>query len=362
MPWNWQLEKWPRFTCDLNQLIETEKKFLLAAGRAFAYIKTLDKENAHRIIVEILSLEGIESSKIEGEYLDRESLQSSIRAALGLNTQHKKPKKKESDMAELMFAIYETFDEPLTHKMLFKWHSLLFQKESHLSNIGNYRVHKEPMQIVSHKCGSKKIFFEAPPSHRVRKEMDEFVKWFNQTRTTKSILARAAIAHIYFESIHPFEDGNGRIGRVLVEKILSQGVGDPILIAVSQILEKRKKEYYAELQKCNYSLDANDWVQFFSQVILQAQESSLKLLHFVINKSKTLSALSGKINGRQEKILLRIFAEGPKGFQGGLSAENYISITKCSRATATRDLNDLIEKGALQKTGSLKHTRYSLVL
>ena len=172
----------------------------------------------------------------------------------------------------------------------------------------------------------------------------------------------AAIAHIYFESIHPFEDGNGRIGRILVEKILSQGVGQPLLIAVSKVLEKKKKEYYLELGKCNQALEVQDWVEFFSKAILQAQEESINLLFFLIKKSKLFSTLAGQINARQEKALLRMFAEGPDGFQGGLSAENYISITKTSRATATRDLTDLLDKGAFIKTGELRHTRYRLNL
>src|SRR5262249_19254401 len=153
---------------------------------------------------------------------------------------------------------------------------------------------------------------------------------------------RAAIAHVYFESIHPFEDGNGRIGRVLIEKVLSQGVGQPLLIAVSKVLEKRRKEYYAALERCNQTLEIEHWVSFFADVVLQAQEESMNLLYFLIEKSRLLTALSGQLNPRQEKALLRMFAEGPSGFKGGLSAENYIAITKTSRATATRDLVDLV--------------------
>jgi Fic family protein len=156
--------------------------------------------------------------------------------------------------------------------------------------------------------------------------------------------------------------GEGRMGRLLVEKILSQGVGRPILIAVSKVLEKRKKEYYSSLEKCNQTLEAEQWVNFFAEVILEGQKDSMNMLYFLIEKSKMLTALSGQINPRKEKALLRIFSEGPSGFKGGLSAENYIAITKASKATATRDLNDLIKLGALVKTGELRHTRYWLNL
>jgi len=218
------------------------------------------------------------------------------------------------------------------------------------------------MQIVSNRLGSPKIFFEAPPSTQVPREMNEFINWFNQTSGSESILVRAAIAHVYFESIHPFEDGNGRIGRVLAEKVLSREVGRPILIALSQTFEQRKKEYYFALEQCNRTLDVSHWVDFFSESVLKAYEDSMERLHFIIEKSKIMSRLSDQINPRQTKVLLRMFAEGPRGFQGELSAEKYITITKASRATATRDLTDLVKKGALVKTGELRHTRYRLNL
>lgn len=192
--------------------------------------------------------------------------------------------------------------------------------------------------------------------------MAAFIDWYNSFSGPEPILGRAAIVHVYFESIHPFEDGNGRIGRVLIENFFSQSVERPVLIAISNRLEKRKKEYYEALDRCNRTLDVQYWVEFFADVVLQAQQDSINLLYFLIKKTKMFSALSRQMNPRQEKALLRMFAEGPKGFKGGLSAENYIAITKASRATATRDLNDLVQKGALVKTGELRHTRYWLNL
>lgn len=262
-------------------------------------------------------------------------------------------------MAELLCNVYETFDKPLTHEMLWQWHSMLFKGTSSIDD-GVYRTHLEPLQIVSNRYDSPKVFFEAPPSANVSQEMETFINWFNSANGSRSILGRAAIAHIYFECIHPFEDGNGRIGRVLVEKILSESVGQPILIAVSKMLEKREKEYYAALERCNRTLEVQHWVEFFSSCVLQAHEESMSLLYFIIEKSKMLNSLTGRINERQLKVLLRMFAEGPCGFKGNLSAQNYIAITKTTKATATRDLTDLVEKGAFVKTGELRHTRYRL--
>ncbi len=361
MSWNWELDEWPHFQYNVGSIVELERQFLFGIGGCLAYLKTIEREERNRFIVEILTLEGLESSKIEGEILDRESLQSFIRKHFGLDSKSKKGKK-ESGMAELLCNQYESFSEPLTHEMLWSWHSMLFRDSSDIESRGIYRTHQEPMQIVSCRQDSPRVFFEAPPSTQIFNEMTAFIQWFNSTANSESILGRAAIAHVYFESIHPFEDGNGRIGRVLVEKILSQGIGQPVLIAVSKLLEKGKKAYYGALEQCNRTLQVQEWVEFFSATILQAQGESMKLLEFLIQKAKLLQAHMGQLNERQQKVLLRIFAEGPGGFKGGLSAENYLSITKTTRATATRDLNDLVEKGALIKTGELRYTRYRLNL
>ena len=362
MLWNWQLPDWPNFTYDPDRIFLKERQFLLGSGNAFAFFENVNEKDQKQFIVEILSVEAQESSKIEGEILERESLQSSIKRHLGLPTNSKERSKKEEGMAELLCNVYETFETPLTHEMLWKWHAMLFEGGSERIDVGTYRTHTEPMQIVSARFDAPRVFFEAPPSKNIFQEMSRFIDWFNSSNHKEPILGRAAIAHVYFESIHPFEDGNGRIGRVLIEKILSKSIGKPILIAVSKFIEKKRKEYYSELERCNKSLEASTWVEFFTEKILQAQHDSMDLLYFLIEKSKMLTSLSGQLNSRQEKALLRMFAEGPEGFLGGLSAENYISITKGSRATATRDLTDLVQKGALVKTGELRHSRYLLNL
>ncbi len=360
MPWSWELPDWPHFNYHPEQIAQLEKQFLLNVGSSLAYLKTIEEKDYAYFIVEILSTEGLESSRIEGEILDRESLQSSIKRHFGIKTTLKRGSEKESAMAAMLCDVYETFDQPLTHEMLWKWHSMLFDGSSHIADKGGYRTHLEPMQIVSHRFGSPVVFFEAPPSSKVSKEMAKFIEWFNATKKSGSILGRAAIAHLYFENIHPFEDGNGRIGRILVGKLLSQEIEHLVLIAISKLLEKRRKEYYKALEECNHTLDVHPWVEFFSSIILQAHEESMQLLTFLIKKSKMLGTLSDQINPRQMKVLVRMFEEGPSGFKGGLSAENYIAITKTTRATATRDLADLVEKGALLRSGELRHTRYYL--
>lgn len=362
MVWNWELPDWPRFTHDSSSLSSLEKKFLLGTGGVFAVLKHLNEENKKDFIVEILSDEGVNSAEIEGEILERESLQSSIRQHFGLSGKSKRIFPREQGMGDLMWDMYDTYEELLSHEMLYEWHKLLMLNKSHISDIGAYRTHSEPMQIVSRRYDRQTVYFEAPPSRQVHKEMASFIRWYNESTDEESPLARAAIAHAYFESIHPFEDGNGRIGRALVVKALSQSLKQPLLIAISHVIANQKKEYYEALGSCNQTLEIGTWVNYFSKVIVHSQEESLKLINFLMAKSRMMNELEGRINDRQEKVLIRMFSEGTKGFSGGLSAENYLAITKTSRATATRDLADLVQKGALKKTGQLRHTRYWLNL
>lgn len=366
MQWNWQLPDWPNFSYDRSKLEAMEERFLLGFGLLFGAFKHLTDEETDQLTVDIISNEALKTSEIEGEYLNRESLQSSIRHQLGLEADRPQISPAEQGIAELMTSLYRSFPDPLTHEQLFQWHGMLLQGRWNLQDVGCYRTHTEPMQIVSAARNEIKIHFEAPPSIRVPIEMDRFLVWFNQTSADGvhrlPVLVRAGIAHLYFVTIHPFEDGNGRIGRALAEKSLAQSVGQPTLIALSHLIEKEKKAYYNALAQANRSNDITSWLLYFGQMILDAQTYTQQRIEFLIEKAKLFDKLRGRINTRQAKVLVRIFRAGPEGFTGGLSAGNYISITKATKSTTTRDLNDLVDKGALFKTGDLRGTRYFLAI
>jgi Fic family protein len=176
------------------------------------------------------------------------------------------------------------------------------------------------------------------------------------------ILTRAGFCHLYFVSIHPFEDGNGRIGRALAEKCIAEGLGYPILLSLSATIHRGRKSYYDMLERSNKHNEITDWLVYFAETILASLAESQSLVEFLVEKTRMFDRLRGHLNERQEKVILRMTREGPKGFQGGLSAENYLAITGTSRATATRDLQDLVEKGALISSGRLKGTRYRLAM
>ena len=309
-----------------------------------------------------MSQEALTSSEIEGELLDRASVQSSIRRQLGLGSDKRRVKPAERGIAELVVDLYRSFASPLTEEMLFGWHRMLVQGRSDLRHVGRYRGDEEAMQVVSGGFHSPKVHFEAPSSVQVPSEMVRFIDWFNRTASggieALPALTRAGMAHLYFESIHPFEDGNGRIGRAISEKALAQSAGQPTLTALAATILIRRKEYYAALEAANQGNEITLWLNWFAGIVIEAQGRTAASIKFLIDKTKLLDRLRGQLNERQQRALLRILREGPDGFQGGLSAGNYAAITGASPATATRDLVDMVAKGALIRTGEGRHTRY----
>jgi len=362
MIWNWQRPEWPDFTWNPNLLRRAEERFLVGGGMFAGTFAHLGADDKDQLVIEALSSEALTTSEIEGEVLDRASVQWSIRRQLGLAADPRRVKPAEQGVAEMIVQLYRSFDEPLTDTMLFDWHRMLMNGRRDIRNIGFYRSHMEPMQIVSGAVYQPKVHFEAPPSADVSREMKRFVKWFNRTApdgpSPLSALTRAGIAHLYFECIHPFEDGNGRVGRAIAEKALAQGLGHPPLTALAMTILAKRKAYYEALERNNTETELTEWLRWFACVSIEAQRRTSALIEFLLDKTKLLDRLRGELNERQEKALLRVLREGPEGFTGGLSAGNYIRITGASAPTATRDLADMVEKRALVRSGERRYARY----
>ena len=366
MAWNWQILGWPDFRYDAAALAPLEQRFLLSSGEILGAVHHVSRLERDQLRIVLLSDEAMKTSAIEGEMLDRQSVQSSLRRQLGLSPASYPAKPREQGVAEMLVDVYSTYAEPLTHHTLFRWHEMLLSHDRRLETIGAYRQHEEEMQIVSGRIDRPVVHFEAPPSVQVRDEMDRYVDWFNQTapdaKEALSALTRAGLVHLYFESIHPFEDGNGRLGRALAEKSLAQNIGQPSLIALAFTIEQERKHYYAQLERHQITLDVTPWLEWFAEAVMTAQQVTLERVGFFISKAHFYDRHREGLNERQAKVIERMFREGPDGFKGGLSAKNYISISGISRATATRDLQDLVEMGAVTRTGERRYTRYWLKL
>lgn len=366
MNWNWQHLDWPEFTWDAASLRRDEEAFLVGGGVILGSLQSVNERESQALIVESMTDEAITTSAIEGEDLDRDSVQSSVQRQLGLAVDDARAKPGERGIAEMMVMLHRTVRDPLDETTLCRWHALVMQGRRDVREVGRYRTHAEPMQVVSGRLDRPTVHFEAPPSDTMPAEMARFLAWFERTGPSGAeplpALTRAGLAHLWFVTIHPFEDGNGRIARAIAEKALAQAFGQPTLIALAATILERRKAYYDMLEQTNRTLDVGRWLQWFAGIALEAQQRSQARVVFVLEKTKLMDRLRGQINERQEKALLRMLREGPKGFAGGLSAGNYQSITGASPATARRDLNDLVDKQALRRTGERKHTRYYLAI
>src|SRR5579863_9353404 len=305
MKWNWQKPDWPRFRWDAGRIAAAEEQFLRGAGTIVGAVKHLNEDERGMLVVEAMSHEAVTTSKIEGEILDRASVQSSIQRQLGLVADKRRVAQAEEGVAEVMVDLYSTFSKPASAEMLFRWHRAVTLGRHDLADIGRFRRGEDPMQVVSGRSGPPKVHFEAPPARPVPAEMRRFLGWFNRTGPAGAeplpAIARAGVAHLYFESIHPFEDGNGRIGRAVAEKALAQGAGRPAMSGLSAAILARRKSYYDALEMANKKNEVSDWLAWFAETALLAQRGILAQVEFLIAKTKLLDRLRGHINDRQQK-------------------------------------------------------------
>jgi len=361
MSMNWQQRGWPTFEYDLAPLERDLFVFADLSGKISGGVQALEKGMQSETLMEVMIAEAIKSSEIEGEYLSRPDVASSIRRGLGLSSLHKECRDAASQgFGELLVDARKGWSEPLDEEKLFQWHRMLM-KGSRNIEVGCWRTHVEEMQVVSGPIGSEKILFRAPPSLRVPAEMKLFLAWFNAT-VQESILGpvHAALAHLYFESIHPFEDGNGRIGRVIAEKALARGLGRPVLMSLSQTLQQHRADYYSMLGEAQKTLKVTPWISWFIKQVLEAQQNTFDHVAFTLKKTRFFDHAKELLNDRQLLVIQRMAQEGPSGFEGGMNVKKYLALTKSSKATATRDLQDLVKKGIFIPLGGGRSTRYSL--
>lgn len=372
MKYIWEHKDWPHFQYDVTSIQDILYQYALETGSLSGGLNQFSPQIQQETIIDFMVSEALKTSEIEGEHYQDEDVRSSILNQLGYATSPLAVKDPRAlGIAQLMISVRKGFDEPLNENQLFSWHKMLFSQSPHsrFLEIGMWRTTSEPMQIISGPIGKEKVHFEAPPSDRVPYEMNRFMRWFNDTHpvTGKFKLqgpVRAAIAHLYFESIHPFSDGNGRIGRAIAEKALSQDLQRPVLLSLSTSIYKNKRSYYSQLsQASGNSIDITPWINYFVHIIHEAQLEAKNRVTFVFQKARFWNRYDSIINDRQRRVLQRLFLAGSDGFKGGINSQKYMKIADCSKASATRDLSDLLQKGCLiLLPGGGRSTRYDLKL
>lgn len=366
MHYNWQHKNWPNFTYDTAILDSCVSAFTLVFGEVKGILDTLQEEVKQETLLQFMIDEAMKTSEIEGEYYSRQDILSSIKNKIGLAVpKHLIFDSRAEGISELMVEIRASHYKPLSESLLQNWHRILFA-QSFSIQAGAYRTGHDPMQLISGSYGKEIIHYEAPPSTQVPKEMKQFVQWYQAYEVApldfKHALLKTAISHFYFESIHPFEDGNGRIGRALAEKCLAESLHFPLVLSISKTIEQDKTRYYLALKEAQHSLDLTTWINYFSDILVTAQQQAKETIHLIIKKAHFFDQHQAQLNERQHKVLRKLFDFGLENFKGDLSAKKYQSMTKTSKATATRDLQDLVEKKLLSTTGAGRSVRYHLNL
>lgn len=365
----WQQARWPELTFDPAVAAPAIAAARRSQGEVEGKAGAIGLDRKSEVAADVLTREVTATAAIEGEKLDPAAVRSSVMRYLGLADTG--PHDRHVDgLVQVIGDAGTAFDAPLDHDRLRRWHSALFPGgTSGITRIavGRYRDHSDPMQIVSGRPGKEKVHYEAPPSARVPAEMDRFLEWFAGTAPTPGRapkadgLARAAMAHLWFETIHPFEDGNGRIGRAIVDMAIAQDQGSPLrLYSLSRQLLESRAAYYDALNAAQRGTgDVTAWVTWFAQQIAAACARSSEVIERAIEKSRFWASHTAiDLKARQRKVLQRLLDDGDGGFLGGLNAEKYMKMTAVSKATATRDLTEMVAADLLWTHGQGKALRY----
>ncbi|MDO8805145.1 MAG: Fic family protein [Elusimicrobiota bacterium] len=360
----YQQANWPQFYWDNEVIAAPLAAVRHRQGLLLGHMESLGLLQRNEAILQTLSLDVIKSSEIEGELLDAAKVRSSIARRLGMDIAGLVPADRRVDgVVEMSLEATQNFAAPLTTERLFNWHSLLFPAGTSGTDklkIGTWRDDsKGPMQVVSGAIGREHVHYEAPPAERVPAEMTSFLEWTNQTGGIDPVL-RAAVAHLWFVTIHPFDDGNGRIARAIADWALARSENTSRrFYSMSAQIRKERKLYYDLLEKTQKgSLDITDWAQWFLACLDRAIEGTEISLSDVFRKErfwKTYSAIS--FNERQ-RLMLNMQLDG---FKGKLTSTKWAMLAKCSQDTAQRDIHALINNGVMLKDpGGGRSTRYSL--
>lgn len=366
--WIWQQADWARFHWRLEQLHlqlgEAHKRLGVLLGRMGGFGKPVDAESALDALLQNI----VTSSAIEGETLNVSSVRSSLAKRLGISANPQiSTSSKTEGLAELMLDAIHNCQQPLSLARLEQWHRWLFPDDQ--PRLINLRVGQlrgdEPMQVVSGRVDNPRLHFEAPPKAVLDKELAHFIDWFNRPHDgTTDPLIRAAVTHLWFITLHPFDDGNGRITRALTDMALAQADAQSIrLFVMSSSILDRRADYYRILEQTQRGdLDITDWIIWFLETLSQSLQKANTVIDATLNKKRFWQTFAEEnFLPEQRKVLNRLLDGGEKGFEGGISAAQYQKVAKVSKASATRHLTDLLNKGCLEKTaGGGRSTRYKI--
>ena len=359
------LGDWPNFFWDKEKLANPLIEVRHRQGRLLGRMESLGFQRRAEAVLKTLTEDVLKTSEIEGEILDKDQVRSSIARRLGIDAAATPQADRGVEgVVEMMLDATQNYAEPVTSERLCSWHRALFpagRSGMHRITVGAWRTSEaDPMQVVSGSMGRERVHYEAPSANRLPEEMRAFLGWFNGIDPLDGVL-RAAIAHLWFVTVHPFEDGNGRIARALSDLSLARSEKSPQrFYSMSAQIRKERDAYYDILEKTQKgSLDITPWLEWFLGCLERAFESAETILASVLSKSRFWDAQAGgQFNERQRKVLNLLF----DGFEGKLTSSKWARIGKCSQDTAFRDIDNLVKRGVLVKDAAGgRSTSYSLV-
>lgn len=355
-------DNWWKFTYDSEKILRELGWVRAKQGMVIGRMLSLGFDSQDEAVLSNMSLELVRSSEIEGEDLNLQEVRSSIARRLGITTAGMVPVSRYVEgVVEMQLDATRNFESPLTHERLFGWHNVLFptgMSGLYRIEVGKYRTGE--MQIVSGPMGMERVHYEAPQPQRVPVEMDRFIKWINLEENIDAVL-KAAIAHLWFVSIHPFDDGNGRIARALTDMLLARSEKcAKRFYSISAQMKASQKEYYNVLERTQHGDgEITEWLLWFIRCFEQALDSAESTLELVLRKADFWERHRHvEFNERQRKLLNLQF----DGFFGKLTTGKWAKIAKCSSDTALNDIRDLVAKGVLKKSDEGgRSTNYILV-
>ena len=359
-----ELKDWPRFRWEEAALAERLAAVRHRQGRLIGRMEALGFDLRSEAVLATLTEDVLKSSEIEGEILDKEQVRSSIARRLGMDVGAlAQVDRNVEGVVEMMLDATQKFSEPLTDERLFAWHAALFPTgRSGMTKIivGAWRDDSGgPMQVVSGPIGRERVHYEAPKASRLKSEMKAFLRWFGQD-TSHDPVFKAALAHLWFVTIHPFDDGNGRIARAIADMMLARSEQSPQrFYSMSAQIRQERNAYYDVLESTQKgNLEITVWLEWFLDCLDRSIEGAERTLAGVIQKARFWErAKDTSLSERQRKILNRLL----DGFEGKLTSSKWAKLTKCSPDTALRDINDLIGKGILMREpGGGRSTSYAL--
>ena len=370
--WVWQHEDYPRFPYQKEELVEIIAQIEYNRGLLEGVSKLFGKEDIDAARMDALVEEAIHTSLIEGEHLRRESVRSSVRKKLDVTFRYAEDDStRRSDALVEVLIDCNTNGEPVSVERLHGWHNAFFVEGYDVLNpirVAAFRT-TDDMEVVSGPIGQERVHYRAVPQDRIEEDITALLAWCNTSRENAYI--KSALAHLWFVIIHPYDDGNGRIARALTDYLLSRiSPSSAKLYSISQAINHDRKGYYAILEQTtnlirNRQYDFTPWLKWHLQTVNHAMTTALEVIEETIQKTRFWDRCRDKpLNDRQRKVLKKIFEHGGTKFEGGIHTRKYISIAKTSRATAVRDLNQLVEYGCIRRIeGSAgRSVRYEVVV